>query len=196
MATTRKKTTSSIDSKFRSVHYVGRDNFDRNTQSSIISNIKEGKNTQSDGVLSLLHVVEAFNAPVNEEQAWAICFQCAEHYSQVSRQLDSASVRNFIYFTQRQELEDVYVRTDGSITVGKLDTSSTELESTGEQSDFSLALDWLYLPVGKKIILSLTLTHFSCHPWSYGHIAYPWMLPGNGGMVVILKCTAVFLNLF
>ena len=29
--------------------------------------------------LTLLNVLEAFNAPVNEEQAWAICYQCAKH---------------------------------------------------------------------------------------------------------------------
>lgn len=28
--------------------------------------------------LSLLKVLEGFNAPLNEEQAWAVCFQCAK----------------------------------------------------------------------------------------------------------------------
>lgn len=29
--------------------------------------------------LTLQRVLEAFNAPINEEQAWAVCYQCARH---------------------------------------------------------------------------------------------------------------------
>ena len=31
------------------------------------------------GGLTLQGILEAFNAPINEEQAWAVCFQCAGH---------------------------------------------------------------------------------------------------------------------
>lgn len=29
--------------------------------------------------LSLQKILEAFNAPINEEQAWAVCYQCAKY---------------------------------------------------------------------------------------------------------------------
>ena len=29
--------------------------------------------------LNLLQILEVFNAPINEEQAWAVCYQCAKY---------------------------------------------------------------------------------------------------------------------
>ena len=34
--------------------------------------------TESD--LSLWDIIRFFNNPINEEQAWAVCFQCAQYY--------------------------------------------------------------------------------------------------------------------
>ena len=34
--------------------------------------------TESD--LSLWDIIRFFNNPINKEQAWAVCFQCAQYY--------------------------------------------------------------------------------------------------------------------
>ena len=31
-------------------------------------------------IISLQGILEAFNAPINEEQSWAVCYQCALYF--------------------------------------------------------------------------------------------------------------------
>ncbi|XP_013411068.1 protein spire homolog 1 isoform X2 [Lingula anatina] len=77
--------------------------------------------------LSLQDILEAFNAPLNEEQAWAICFQCLQH---LKKHWDAG---NAIYI---YGLPSVYVHKDGTVsceapTTGKQSTECQIIESLG-----------------------------------------------------------------
>lgn len=62
---------------------------------------------------NLLQILESFNAPINEEQAWAICFQIIKFLNSKSFQLTKPtskdSADNII------SLDSIYLTSDGNV---------------------------------------------------------------------------------
>lgn len=57
--------------------------------------------------LSLSAILESFNAPISEEQAWALCYQTAKAYKNVSRNLEELRVVS--------QLSQVLIHRDGHV---------------------------------------------------------------------------------
>ena len=83
--------------------------------------------------ISLLSVVRAFNSPINEEQAWALCYQTIKNLvcnQEASSSLQSPSqcklnCRHRLPFIH--SLEDLVLRKDGSV---EIQVPSTSLSGT------------------------------------------------------------------
>ncbi|XP_071786023.1 protein spire homolog 1-like isoform X1 [Asterias amurensis] len=69
---------------------------------------------RSENSVSLDRILSAFDGPLNEEQAWAICYQCAQ-FLKVSWSEDDAGTLTRGYNLEGSD--DVYVHKDGSVTV-------------------------------------------------------------------------------
>jgi hypothetical protein len=87
------------------------------------------------GELSLLSVVKAFSSPINEEQAWALCYQTIKHV--YPRDKDASSQEEATTSSRREHhhrrsrfpvvksLEDLILLKDGSI---RIQSSGKELQ--------------------------------------------------------------------
>lgn len=63
--------------------------------------------------INLQNVLDGFNAPLSEEQAWAICYQCADFLlGKWNRGDNLASDASYSF----SGLDSVYLGTDGAIT--------------------------------------------------------------------------------
>ena len=63
---------------------------------------------EDDDGMSLSSILESFNGPLNEEQAWALCYQVVKHV--ISRQSE-------VRFVAVERPDDVYVKKDGSVYI-------------------------------------------------------------------------------
>ncbi|KAK1172494.1 hypothetical protein AOXY_G5085 [Acipenser oxyrinchus oxyrinchus] len=66
--------------------------------------------------LSLEEILKLYNQPINEEQAWAVCYQCCESLLQGSRRRHS-STRGAGGYRRIAGAADVRVRRDGTVLV-------------------------------------------------------------------------------
>lgn len=115
----------------------------------------------SDG-LSLMSILQSFNGPLNEEQAWALCYQMVKHV--ISR---SPEVR----FIPVESPDDVWVKKDGSVFIssqnspgGSSSTSRSGVPSAKSKRNFSFCY-WFTRDAhlgfnGSSIMLSLS--HTTC----------------------------------
>ncbi|KAK3910626.1 Protein spire-like protein 1 [Frankliniella fusca] len=60
------------------------------------------------GCVSLLDILNSFNAPINEEHAWALCFQCAQCFKSAA-----ASDKNKCVLVD--SVDQVFVSKEGTI---------------------------------------------------------------------------------
>lgn len=72
----------------------------------------------SDGSVCLSDILNSFNAPIKEEHAWALCYQCAKFFSEC---LQTRQLTCFII----NQVEDVYLLTDGNIHENTVLTNKT-----------------------------------------------------------------------
>ena len=63
--------------------------------------------------ISLQNILDGFNAPLNEEQAWAVCFQCSNHLKEIWDEFDSPGSKSCFTFSG---LESLFLGKDGSIS--------------------------------------------------------------------------------
>ena len=75
------------------------------------------ENTNDMESLTLQSVLEAFNAPLNEEQSWAIAYQCA---IQLQKQWEDCPTECFRF----NGIHSVDVQKDGTVTI-RSNTGST-----------------------------------------------------------------------
>ena len=62
--------------------------------------------------LTLKSVLEVFDAPINEEQAWAVCYQCANYLFEKWK-TDQSQCFRF------KRINSIYINKDGTIsTIG------------------------------------------------------------------------------
>ena len=60
--------------------------------------------------VTLLKVLEGFNAPLNEEQAWAVCFQCAKH---LASKWEGSPMECHAF----KDVQSVLLAKDGSVSI-------------------------------------------------------------------------------
>ncbi|RWS30238.1 protein spire-like protein [Leptotrombidium deliense] len=67
---------------------------------------KHSVSLDADNCLSLASILEAFNGPINEEQAWALCYQTAKCIQSVHQKYQLYSISDAKY---------MFVHKDGSV---------------------------------------------------------------------------------
>lgn len=83
----------------------------------------------SDGFdeLSLEEILSLYSQPINEEQAWAVCYQCCRTLAQKHRTRNSKSVGAPVDHVKRIEGPgDVRIRRDGTIKLHYKDGSGKQ----------------------------------------------------------------------
>lgn len=107
------------------------------------------------GSLNLLEIVEAFKSPINEEQAWALCYQIVKnvilrHHEDERRSSQSSSLqqRPRPRFPIITSMEDLELNRDGSVKLPMPSSSGTMLSRNSfiqEVSTFSIHLRFVVI---------------------------------------------------
>lgn len=81
--------------------------------------------TKGPSSLTLLEIVEAFKSPINEEQAWALCYQIVknaisrhDHEDETQPPSPSSSQDPRPHFPVMTSMQDLILSRDGSVKLG------------------------------------------------------------------------------
>lgn len=92
---------------------------DEMLNSSAESNSGDVNMETDDGAaaVSLEEILNLYNQPINEEQAWAVCYQCCRTLSQIQRRksLKSAGTPAIDYPRRIEGAGDVMIWRDGAV---------------------------------------------------------------------------------
>lgn len=85
---------------------------------------------------SLGTIVRCFNSPINEEQAWALCYQIVKY---VIQQISTTAVNSNNQLNPIKTLDEIYLLKDGSVKVPSI--FNFTIAGTGSESSFNLKSD-------------------------------------------------------
>ena len=82
-----------------------------------------------DGVeeLSLEEILTLYSQPINEEQAWAVCYQCCQTFAQKHRNSKSAGASVEDCVRRIEGPGDVRIRRDGTVKLHHLDSTGKQI---------------------------------------------------------------------
>lgn len=88
--------------------------------------------------VSLEEILNLYNQPINEEQAWAVCYQCCRTLAQIQRRksLKSAGASAIDYPRRIEGAGDVMIWRDGTVKLHFSD-SAGKLPDSGQILGFS-----------------------------------------------------------
>lgn len=98
--------------------------------------------------LSLEEILSLYSQPINEEQAWAVCYQCCRTLARKHRKTNSKTSGSSVGdLTRRIEGPgDVRILRDGTVTLHHQD-------STGKQHNVCQNLNTFLVPLGFLITI-------------------------------------------
>lgn len=107
--------------------------------------------------VSLEEILNLYNQPINEEQAWAVCYQCCRTLSQIQRRksLKSAGASAIDYPRRIEGPGDVMIWRDGTVKLHFSD-SAGKLPDSGQILGFSHILILFDSLVGFFLLRSLS----------------------------------------
>lgn len=118
--------------------------------------------------VSLEEILKLYNQPINEEQAWAVCYQCCRTLAQIQRRksLKSAGASAIDYPRRIEGAGDVMIGRDGTV---KLHFNGSAGKPVNSSQILGLTLTFVLIDIldffffgGRGLFVCTTV----CHKWS------------------------------